>query len=227
MRCAYLLQELWQEAGLPKGLFAVLSTDNDGIKAVLEDRRVAGVSLTGSMRAGAAVASQAGKLIERSLLELGGADPFIVLADADIDKAVQAGILARFSNTGQICLNAKRFVLERPIAETFKRKFVAAAGQLKIGDSTDPSTTQGPIARSDLRHGIHDQVTRSIASGATLLLGGHKVDGPGFFYEPTVLGDVEPGMAAFDEEILVRWRRSPPRGMSSTRSSSPTAASMG
>ena len=202
MRCAYLLQEAWVTAGLPKGLFAILNTDNDGIKSVLEDRRVAGVSLTGSMRAGSAVAAQAGKLIKKSLLELGGADPFIVLADADIDKAVAAGILARFSNTGQICLNAKRFILEKPIARAFTDRFVEAAQKLKVGDPMDPSTTQGPIARADLRDGIHDQVTRSVAGGATVLLGGCKVDGPGFFYEPTVLSNVEPGMAAFDEEIF-------------------------
>ncbi len=202
MRCAYLLRDAWEAAGLPHGLFSVLNTDNEGSAAVLDDRRVAAVTLTGSMRAGSAVAAQAGKLIKRSLLELGGADPFIVLADADIEKAVEAGILARFSNTGQICINAKRFILEQPIAEAFTTKFVAAARKLKMGDPTDPETTQGPIARADLRDGIHDQVTRSINSGATLLLGGHKVDGPGFFYEPTVLGDVEPGMAAFDEEIF-------------------------
>ncbi len=202
MRCAYLLQEAWDAAGLPRGLFAILNTDNDGIQAVLADRRVAGVSLTGSMRAGSAVAAQAGKLIKKSLLELGGADPFIVLADADIDKAVAAGILARFSNTGQICLNAKRFILEKPIAQAFTEKFVEAARCLKVGDPMDAGTTQGPIARADLRDGIHDQVTRSLAEGATLLLGGRKVVGPGYFYEPTVLSGVEPGMAAFDEEIL-------------------------
>ncbi len=160
------------------------------------------MSLTGSLRAGSAVAAQAGKLIKKSLLELGGADPFIVLADADIDKAVAAGILARFSNTGQICLNAKRFILEKPIAEAFTEKFVEAARALKIGDPMHPATTQGPIARADLRDGIHDQVTRSVAEGATLLLGGQKVEGPGYFYEPTVLSGVEPGMAAFDEEIF-------------------------
>ncbi len=202
MRCAYLLQEVWEAAGLPEGLFCVLNTDNDGIKAVLEDRRVAGVSLTGSMRAGAAVAAEAGRLIKRSLLELGGADPFIVLADADIDKAVAAGVLARFSNTGQVCLNAKRFILEKPIAEQFTAKFVEAVRGLKVGDPLDEATTQGPIARSDLRDEVHDQVVRSVAGGARVLLGGNKVDGPGYFYEPTVLADVEPGMAAFDEEIF-------------------------
>ncbi len=202
MRCAYLLQEAWEAAGLPKGLFCVLNTDNDGIEAVLEDRRVAGVSLTGSLRAGAAVAAQAGRLIKRSLLELGGSDPFIVLADADVDKAVAAGVPARFSNTGQVCLNAKRFILEQPVAAEFTAKFVQAVRRLKVGDPLDEATTQGPIARSDLRDAVHDQVVRSVAAGARLLLGGSKVDGPGYFYEPTVLADVEPGMAAFDEEVF-------------------------
>jgi succinate-semialdehyde dehydrogenase len=202
MRCAYLLKEVWEGAGLPKGLFDVLNTDNKGIEGVLADARIAAVSLTGSTRAGSAVAAQAGKLIKRSLLELGGADPFIVLADADINKAVTAGILARFSNTGQICLNAKRFILEKSIAAEFTAKFVEAAKRLKVGDPRDPETTQGPIARADLRDGIDEQVKRSIAAGATLLLGGKKVQGPGFFYEPTVLADVKPGMAAFDEEIF-------------------------
>ncbi|MBV8474349.1 MAG: aldehyde dehydrogenase family protein, partial [Hyphomicrobiales bacterium] len=127
---------------------------------------------------------------------------FIVLADADIDKAVAVGIKARFQNAGQVCIAAKRFILERPIAEELARKFVAAAAKIKTGDPLDETTTIGPVARGDLRDGIHDQVQRSIASGAKLLLGGKKVDGPGFFYEPTVLADVAPGMAAFDEEIF-------------------------
>jgi succinate-semialdehyde dehydrogenase len=202
MLCAYMLRDVWEAAGLPKGLLPILNTDNDGIRKVLEDRRVVAVTLTGGTKAGSAVAALAGKLIKRSLLELGGADPFIVLADADIDKAVADGIVARFSNSGQVCLAAKRFILEQPIAEPFTRKFVEAARQLKTGDPLDPATDIGPIARDDLRSGIHDQVTRSVASGATLLLGGHIIEGPGFFYTPTVLSDVRPGMAAFDEEIF-------------------------
>jgi succinate-semialdehyde dehydrogenase len=202
MRCAYLLQDVWYAAGLPKGLLPILNTDNEGIQKVLEDRRVVAVTLTGGTKAGSAVAALAGKLIKRSLLELGGADPFIVLADADIDKAVADGIVARFSNSGQVCLAAKRFILEKPIAEQFTKKFVAAARKLKTGDPLDPASNVGPQAREDLRAGIHDQVKRSVAKGAALLLGGHIVEGPGFFYEPTILSGVEPGMAAFDEEIF-------------------------
>lgn len=202
MRCAYMLQDVWHAAGLPQGLLPILNTDNDGIKKVLEDRRVVAVTLTGGTKAGSAVAALAGKLIKRSLLELGGADPFIVLADANIDRAVADGIVARFSNSGQVCLAAKRFILEAPIVEEFTEKFVDAARKLKTGNPLDPTTDVGPQAREDLRAGIHDQVTRSVAKGATLLLGGHNIEGPGFYYEPTVLSDVEPGMAAFDEEIF-------------------------
>ncbi len=202
MRCASMLGDAWAAAGLPEGLFSILNADNDGAAAVLADRRVAGVTLTGSLRAGTAIAALAGKLVKRSLLELGGADPFLVLADADLEKAVAAAIPARYSNNGQVCLNAKRFILEAPVAEEFTARFVEAVKSLKVGDPRDPATTQGPVARGDLRDGIHDQVTRSIEAGAKLLLGGRKVEGPGFFYEPTVLAEVAPGMAAFDEEIF-------------------------
>ncbi len=202
MRCAILLQKAWEQAGLPSGLFSILNADDDRVAAVLEDRRVAAVTLTGSVRAGAAVAAQAGRMIKRSLLEPGGSDPFIVLADADIDRAIEAAIPARYSNAGQVCLSAKRFILERPIAEAFTAGFVAAARRLRTGDPLDGATTEGPLARSDLRDGVHDQVMRTVAAGATLLLGGGKLDGPGYFYQPTVLGGVEPGMAAFDEEVF-------------------------
>ena len=202
MRCAYMLRDAWEESGLPRGLFGILNTDNDGISDVIKDRRIAGVTVTGSIRAGAAVASQAGKLLKKSVLELGGIDPFIVLADADIDGAVKAGIFGRFNNAGQVCLAAKRFILEAPIADAFTAKFLEAARSLRTGDPTDPATSIGPMARGDLRDGLHDQVTRSIQAGARLLLGGRKIDGPGFFYEPTVLADVKPGMAAFDEETF-------------------------
>jgi succinate-semialdehyde dehydrogenase len=202
MGCAYALQDAYEASGFPKHLFATLSAGNDKVAAVIEDPRIAAVTVTGSMRAGSAVAATAGKALKKSLLELGGADAFIVLADADLDRAVQVGIEARYQNAGQVCLAAKRFILERPIADEFTRRFVQAAGKVIAGDPLDEATTIGPIARDDLRNGVHDQVERSIASGAKLLLGGRKVDGPGFFYEPTVLADILPGMAAFDEEIF-------------------------
>jgi succinate-semialdehyde dehydrogenase len=202
MGSAYALQAAYEDAGFPKGLFANLNADNDTTAGVIEDPRVAAVTLTGSTRAGSAVAGTAGRALKKSLLELGGSDAFIVLADADIDAAVEAGIKARFSNTGQVCLAAKRFLLEEPIAEEFLAKFVAAARALTIGDPLDDSTFMGPMARTDLRDELHGQVQRTIDAGATLLLGGHKIDGPGNYYEPTILTGVTPGMAAFDEETF-------------------------
>lgn len=202
MGSAYALQDVYEAAGFPVGLFANLNADNETVAHVIEDPRVAAVTLTGSMRAGAAVASIAGKALKKSLLELGGADAFIVLADANIDLAVKAAIEARFQNAGQVCLAAKRFIVERPIAEEFTRKFVAAARQIKVGDPLDPSTTMGPMARADLRDELHRQVQRTLDAGATLLLGGKKIEGIGNFYEPTVLANVAPGMAVFDEETF-------------------------
>jgi len=202
MGSAYALQEIYEAAGFPRGLFCNLNADNDTVAHVIDDARVAAVTLTGSVRAGAAIATLAGKALKKSLLELGGVDAFIVLADANIDLAVQAGIEARFQNAGQVCLAAKRFILEKSIAAEFTRKFVAAASQLQAGDPFAPSTTMGPMARHDLREELHGQVQRTLAAGATLLLGGHPIEGPGNFYAPTVLADVRPGMAAFDEETF-------------------------
>ncbi|WP_242097766.1 NAD-dependent succinate-semialdehyde dehydrogenase [Sphingomonas sp. CROZ-RG-20F-R02-07] len=200
--CARALQEAYEASGFPAGLFAVLNADNDAVAEVIADRRVAAITLTGSARAGAAVASTAAKNLKKSLLELGGTDAFIVLADADLEKAVQAAIAARYGNAGQVCLAAKRLILEEPIAEAFTQQFIEAAKALKVGDPTDKNTYFGPIARGDLRDGVHDQVQRSIADGATLALGGHKIEGPGFFYEATVLTGVLPGMTCFDEEVF-------------------------
>lgn len=202
MGSAYALQEAYESAGFPKGLFANLIADNETVARTIEDPRIAAVTLTGSMRAGSAVAATAGKALKKSLLELGGSDAFIVLADANIDLAVKAAVEARFQNAGQVCLAAKRFILEAPIAEEFTRKFVAAVEQLKVGDPLDSVNNVGPMARADLRDELDGQVQRTLAAGATLLLGGHKIDGPGNFYAPTVLGDVAPGMAAFDEETF-------------------------
>jgi succinate-semialdehyde dehydrogenase len=202
MGCAFAIQAAFEESGFPKGLFTNLNISSDVVADVIRDPRVAAVTVTGSTRAGAAVASAAGKALKKSLLELGGADAFVVLADANLDRAVEAGIEARYQNAGQVCLAAKRFILERPIAEEFTRKYVRAATKVKAGDPFDETTTIGPIARDDLREEVHDQVSRSIASGAKLLLGGKKIEGPGSFYEPTVLADVGPGTAAFDEEVF-------------------------
>lgn len=202
MGSAYALQDAYEAAGFPKGLFVNLIADNDTVARTIEDPRIAAVTLTGSMRAGSAVAATAGKALKKSLLELGGSDAFIVLADANIDQAVKAAVEARFQNAGQVCLAAKRFIVEQPIAEEFTRKFVAAVKQLKVGNPLDNANNVGPMARGDLREELDGQVQRTLAAGATLLLGGKKIEGPGNFYEPTVLANVQPGMAAFDEETF-------------------------
>ena len=202
MGCAFLLEEAWHKAGLPKGVFSVLNLPSDKIADILADPRIAAVTLTGSGKAGMSVAATAGKFCKKSVLELGGSDPFIVLADADVEKAVEAGIKARFNNAGQVCIAAKRFILEAPIADAFTKLFVEKAQALRTGDPMDTHTTLAPIAREDLRETLHIQVLDSIRQGAKLLCGGHVVTGQGFFYAPTVLGDVMPGMVAFDEEIF-------------------------
>ena len=200
--CGYALAEVFEASGMPPGVFGVINIGNEAIAKLLHDPRIAAVTLTGSVGAGAAVASLAGKLIKKSLLELGGSDPFIVLADADLDQAVTVGVKARFQNCGQVCLAAKRFILEAPIAEAFTAKFAAAAAKLVVGDPMDEATAIGPIARADLREGLHGQVRATVEQGAKLLTGGRKMEGAGFFYEPTVFAAVTPGMTAFDEETF-------------------------
>ncbi|NIJ17910.1 NAD-dependent succinate-semialdehyde dehydrogenase [Sphingobium vermicomposti] len=201
---AYNVASAFEEAGVPKGLISVLNVAQDDIEAIIGDDRVAAVSLTGSVRAGSAVASQAGRAIKKSLLELGGSDPFIVLADADLDRAVPAAVLARFQNSGQICIAAKRIIVEEPVVEEFSRRFVAAVKDLKIGDPEDESTYIGPMARVDLRSELADQVKRTVEQGAQVLLEGGPQDGADgtAFFKPVVLSGVEPGMAAFEEETF-------------------------
>ena len=202
MGSAYALEAAWLKSGAPAGVFGVVNVDNEPIEAMINDGRIAAVTLTGSPRAGSAVAALAGRALKKSVLELGGTDPFIVLADADIGRAVATAIGARFGNCGQVCLAAKRFILEQPIAEEFTRRFVEAARRIVVGDPTDAATTIGPIAREDLREELDRQVQRAIEGGARVLLGGHKRHGPGWFYEPTILDEVTPGNTAFDEETF-------------------------
>ena len=199
---ALALGEAFKRAGIIPGAFEVILVPTEALAGIIADRRIAAVTLTGSVRAGIAVGSEAGKAIKRSVLELGGSDPFIVLADADLDAAVEAAVTSRYLNTGQVCIAAKRIILEAPIAEAFTSKFVEAAGKLVSGDPMDEATFLGPMARLDLRDSIHKQVMDSVAACARLLLGGEVPDGAGAFYPATVLADVQPGMRAWDEEML-------------------------
>ncbi len=202
MGCAYLTEQVLLEAGVPKGGFSVVNINNDQVSKAIADPRIAAVAVTGSVRAGSAIAAQAGAALKKSVLELGGADPFIVLADADLEAAVKGAVTGRFQNTGQICIAAKRIILEKPIAAEFTERFVEAVKALKMGDPLDESVYLGPMARADLRAELHGQVEASIAAGAQLLLGGNMVDGPGSYYQPTVLTGVKPGMAAFNQETF-------------------------
>lgn len=200
--CAELLAEIFREAGMPEGVFAQVNATNDGVSQAIADPRIAAVTVTGSVRAGAAIGAQAGAALKKCVLELGGSDPFIVLNDADLDLAVNAAVAGRYQNTGQVCAAAKRFIVEEGIAAVFTEKFVAAASALKMGAPDDEETFLGPMARFDLRDELHQQVEASLREGASLLLGGEKRAGAGNYYPATVLGNVTPSMTAFRQELF-------------------------
>ena len=200
--CALACEDVLREAGAPEGLVRTILVDARDVAAIIADERIAAVTLTGSTEVGAIVASQAGKALKKQVLELGGSDPFIVLADADVEEAARVAVKARFVNVGQSCVNAKRFIVEEAVADRFVELFCAGVAALKIGDPSEPGVSIGPMARADLRDALHAQVERSIASGAELKMGGSFVDRDGFYYAPTVLDRVKPGMAAFDEETF-------------------------
>lgn len=202
MGCAALIGDIIAQAGVPAGVFNWINATNDGVSQVINDPRVAAVTVTGSVRAGKAIGAQAGAALKKCVLELGGSDPFIVLNDADIDMAVQAAVIGRYQNTGQVCAAAKRFIVEAGVAETFTQKFVDAAKALKMGDPRDEDNYLGPMARFDLRDELHAQVMATVKEGATLLLGGEKLAGEGNYYPATVLANVLPTMTAFRQEMF-------------------------
>ncbi|MPY49827.1 aldehyde dehydrogenase family protein [Streptomyces acidicola] len=203
---ALALQDLFAEAGFPDNLVSALvvaDADVPGVTArLIEDERIAAVTLTGSNRAGAAVGAAAGRAAKKSVLELGGSDAFVVLDDADVKRAAAAAVRARFTNSGQSCVCAKRFIVAEPVADAFTAAFVAGVESLRLGDPRDPDTQVGPLARDDLRAAIQRQVEESVAAGARLLTGGKPLPGEGYFHQPTVLAGTGPGMAAFDEETF-------------------------
>lgn len=201
-RSSLEFERVMLEAGFPEGAFQNLILKRDDIVNVINDPRVQGASVTGSVRAGSAVASEAGKVIKKTVMELGGSDAFIVCDDADIPRAVEAGIRGRFHNAGQVCLAAKRFILLEQIADSFERLFVESAKSLRVGDPFDPAVQMGPMARADLRDSLHKQVEGSVAKGARILCGGTPLPGKGAYYPPTVLSGVTKGMPAFDEETF-------------------------
>ena len=202
MGSAYLIKQAFQKAGFAEGLFEVINVANDGVSAAIADPRIAAVTLTGSVRAGIAIGSQAGAALKKCVLELGGSDPFIVLNDADLDAAVQAALIGRFQNSGQVCAAAKRLIIEEGVVEAFTAKFLDASRALVMGDPTSAATYIGPMARFDLRDELHGQVQATLEEGATLLLGGHKVPGAGNYYAPTVLANVTDQMTSFKQELF-------------------------
>jgi succinate-semialdehyde dehydrogenase/glutarate-semialdehyde dehydrogenase len=200
--CSLAIERLLAEAGFPEGVFQSLLIASGAVAAVIADPRVAAVTLTGSERAGRAVAEEAGRQLKKTVLELGGSDPFLVLADADPETAAKAATEARTINSGQSCIAAKRFIVERPVAEAFTDALVRRMEALRVGDPRVRENQVGPLARRDLRDELHDQVERSVAAGARRRTGGAVPEGAGAYYPPTVLDRVRPGQPAFDEELF-------------------------
>lgn len=200
--CALAIEEVWQLAGLPAGLFRTLLVGSGAIEELIAHPGIAAVTLTGSEPAGRAVAACAGSHLKKTVLELGGSDPYVILADADLEHAAQVCAAARLINSGQSCIAAKRFVVERTVLERFTVLFLGHMRAARVGDPLDDTTQVGPLARADLRDELHAQVQASVAQGARCLLGGEVPPGPGAFYPPTVLAEVAPGMPAYEEELF-------------------------
>jgi succinate-semialdehyde dehydrogenase/glutarate-semialdehyde dehydrogenase len=200
--CALAIEDVFRKAGFPEGVMTTLLVSSNRVQSLIEHPAIRAVTLTGSDRAGESVAATAGKQLKKTVLELGGSDPFIVLADADPTAVARDAAKARTINSGQSCIAAKRFIVEESIADRFEQAFAEQMKNLKVGDPLDRATEVGPLAREDLLDSLDDQVRRTSEAGAKLLAGGKRLSGKGFFYAPTVLANVEPGMAAFDEETF-------------------------
>ena len=201
-QCALAIAGVFREAGFPDGAFQTLLIGSDVVADVIADERVKAVTLTGSEPAGIQVAAQAGRHLKKTVLELGGSDPFIVMPSAGVETAVRHAVRARVVNNGQSCIAAKRFLIAEPIADEFERRFVAAMEGLKIGDPMDEATELGPLATPQILEGLDDQVQRSVAAGARLLTGGRRLERPGNYYAPTVLADVPESTPAACEELF-------------------------
>lgn len=200
--CALAIEYLVREAGFPSNVFRTLLIGSNAVKTVIENPLIKAVTLTGSTPAGKAVASVAGSVLKKSVLELGGSDPYLILEDADIETAARLCVTSRLLNAGQSCIGAKRFIVAEKIYDSFKTEFVRLMSLATFGDPLDANTTFGPLARTDLRDELHQQVAKSREMGATVLLGGYLPEGNAPFYPPTVLENVVPGMPAYHEELF-------------------------
>ncbi len=201
-RCAIAFEQLWAEAGAPPGAYTNLQISHDQVNKVIDDARVKGVALTGSVEAGKAVAARAGLNLKKSTMELGGSDAFIVLDDADLDRTVQWAVWGKMNNMGQCCVAAKRFIVVESMADRFLEKFRMALAALKPGNPMDPATLLGPLSTEEALVKLLDQVKRAVARGATVVLGGKRIDRPGSFMEPTILTDIAPTNPAYREEFF-------------------------
>ena len=201
-RCALAIEDVIHRAGFPEGAFQTLLIGSEGVQAVIDDKRVKAATLTGSGPAGSKVAAEAGENIKKTVLELGGSDPFIVMPSADLDEAISTAVTARTLNNGQSCINAKRFIVHEEIAEDFESRYVEAMSALTVGDPMDDATDMGPLATEQMLEDVDQQVRDSVDAGARVLTGGKPMDGPGNFYPPTVLTDIPKDSPAYKEEIF-------------------------
>jgi succinate-semialdehyde dehydrogenase / glutarate-semialdehyde dehydrogenase len=201
-QCALAIEEIFTRAGFEEGVFQALLVGSDAVAGMLDDERVAAATLTGSTPAGQSVAERAGRNLKKTVLELGGSDPFIVMPSADLDAAARTAAKARCINNGQSCIAAKRFIVHEAVADDFERRFVAAMEALRVGDPMADGTDVGPLATAAIRDEVDEQVRTSVAAGARLLTGGTRMDGPGFFYPPTILADIPEDAPAYREEVF-------------------------
>jgi succinate-semialdehyde dehydrogenase/glutarate-semialdehyde dehydrogenase len=201
-RCALAIESVFLRAGFPEGVFQTLLIGSDRVQRVLDDPRVVAATLTGSTPAGSAVAERAGKRLKKTVLELGGSDPFVVMPSTDLEGTARMAAQARCINNGQSCIAAKRFIVHQDAADEFERHFVAAMEAQKVGDPMDPETDVGPLATESIRDQVDEQVRRSVEMGARVLTGGGKVEGRGFYYRPTILTDIPPESPAYREEVF-------------------------
>jgi succinate-semialdehyde dehydrogenase / glutarate-semialdehyde dehydrogenase len=199
---ALFMEDLFSRAGFPDGVFQTLLIGSDLVERVLRDPRVVAATLTGSMPAGQAVARVAGEEIKKTVLELGGSDPFVVLPSADLDRAAEVGVIARCQNNGQSCIAAKRFIVHEAVADEFERRFVERMAALRLGDPMDDSTDLGPLATEQGRRDVEELVADAVDQGATVLLGGQRPDGPGWYYPATVVTGITPKMRMFSDEVF-------------------------
>jgi len=200
-QCALAIEEIFREAGFPDGCFQTLLIGSDKVKKVVEDPRVVAATLTGSDAAGRSLASIAGAQVKKTVLELGGSDPFLILPSCDLDKAVQVAVAARVQNAGQSCIAAKRFIVHEKIAPEFEKRFVEKMRGLRVGDPQDDATEVGPLASRQVQEDVEKQVRSAREQGATVACGGQRLDRPGFFFEPTVLLNAK-GTRAWEEEVF-------------------------